>query len=122
MCTYVVMLLIALAAAAVAVVEAAPQTSTADAATTAAATAAAAGADEVVYDQRQNGTENVRISLSDLKVVVAPADGLFGIISMAGAGLLSDQFGAASENKPSTVDCNGFKCNNRIRQAAKKSV
>lgn len=77
--------------------------------------------DDVVYDQRQNGTENVRISLSDLKVVLAPADGLFQIMSMAGAQFLNSE-AAHSEQRPSAVECNGPKCNNRHRQAAKKSV
>jgi len=79
--------------------------------------------DVVTYDQRQNGTENVRISLSDLKVVLAPADGLFQIMSMAGAQFLNSELaGAASEHRPTGVECTGFKCNNRHRQAAKKSV
>ncbi|XP_060864877.1 uncharacterized protein LOC132941046 [Metopolophium dirhodum] len=78
--------------------------------------------DVVTYDQRQNGTENVRISLSDLKVVLAPADGLFQIMSMAGAQFLNSEFaGAASEHRPTGVECTGFKCNNRHRQAAKKN-
>lgn len=77
--------------------------------------------DDVVYDQRQNGTENVRISLSDLKVVLAPADGLFQLMSMAGAQFLNAGLaGSASENRPAALECNGFKCNNRHRQAAKK--
>lgn len=29
---------------------------------------------DVIYDQRQNGTENLRISLSDVMVLVAPAE------------------------------------------------
>lgn len=82
-----------------------------------------AAEDVVTYDQRQNGTENVRISLSDLKVVLAPADGLFQIMSMAGAQFLNSELaGAASEHRPTGVECTGFKCNNRHRQAAKKSV
>lgn len=81
----------------------------------------ASAVDDVVYDQRQNGTENVRISLSDLKVVLAPADGLFQIMSMAGAQFLNSE-AASSEQRPSAVECNGLKCNNRHRQAAKKSV
>lgn len=81
----------------------------------------ASSVDDVVYDQRQNGTENVRISLSDLKVVLAPADGLFQIMSMAGAQFLNSD-AANSEQRPSNVECNGLKCNNRHRQAAKKSV
>lgn len=103
-------------------------TAAAAAATVAAAAAVAAAAeptsiDDVVYDQRQNGTENVRISLSDLKVVLAPADGLFQIMSMAGAQLLNSELAnAASEHRPTAIECNGFKCNNRHRQAAKKSV
>lgn len=90
----------------------------------AAHTVDASAVDDVVYDQRQNGTENVRISLSDLKVVLAPADGLFQIMSMAGAQFLNSELGnsAATEQRPSTVECNGLKCNNRHRQAAKKSV
>ncbi|KAL5242083.1 hypothetical protein ACI65C_009493 [Semiaphis heraclei] len=85
--------------------------------------AAPNNADDVVtYDQRQNGTENVRISLSDLKVVLAPADGLFQIMSMAGAQFLNSELaGAASENRPTGAECTGFKCNNRHRQAAKKN-
>lgn len=39
---------------------------------------------DVVYDQRQNGTENLRISVSDVMVVVAPAEGL---LPMAGEAL-----------------------------------
>lgn len=78
--------------------------------------------DVVVYDQRQNGTENVRISLSDLKVVLAPADGLFQIMSMAGAQFLNSELShSSSEHRPTTgAECTGFKCNNRHRQAAKK--
>lgn len=109
---------------------AAPQTTANSADPTAAAAAAVVAAaaeptsvDDVIYDQRQNGTENVRISLSDLKVVLAPADGLFQIMSMAGAQLLNSELAnAASEHRPTAVECNGFKCNNRHRQAAKKSV
>jgi len=101
----------------VAVAVAAPQTPAAvDTSTTA--------ADDVIYDQRQNGTENVRISLSDLKVVLAPADGLFQIMSMAGAQFLNSEFAnaaAASEHRPTALECTGFKCNNRHRQAAKKN-
>lgn len=98
---------------AVALTVAAPQT---------AAPAESASEDVVTYDQRQNGTENVRISLSDLKVVLAPADGLFQIMSMAGAQLLNSEFaGAASDHRPTAVECTGFKCNNRHRQAAKKN-
>uniref|UniRef100_A0A2S2PS78 Uncharacterized protein n=1 Tax=Schizaphis graminum TaxID=13262 RepID=A0A2S2PS78_SCHGA len=99
--------------AAAALTAAAPQT---------AAPAEPADEDVVTYDQRQNGTENVRISLSDLKVVLAPADGLFQIMSMAGAQLLNSEFaGAASEHRPTEVECTGYKCNNRHRQAAKKN-
>ncbi|XP_050543711.1 uncharacterized protein LOC126906852 [Daktulosphaira vitifoliae] len=112
----------------VAVYAAPPQKSTGEstaAAASASSTSSIAstnGADEIVYDQRQNGTENVRISLSDLKVVVAPADGLFQIMSLAGAQLLaSDLSGAASEQGHTSIDCNGYKCNNRNRQAAKKN-
>lgn len=82
--------------------------------------------DVVLYDQRQNGTENVRISLSDLKVVLAPADGLFEIMSMAGAQLFNSELfnnaAAASEHRPTAIECTGFKCNSRHRQAGKKSV
>ncbi|XP_025201440.1 uncharacterized protein LOC112598974 [Melanaphis sacchari] len=89
---------------------------------TVAAPAEPAAEDVVTYDQRQNGTENVRISLSDLKVVLAPADGLFQIMSMAGAQLLNSDFvGAATDHRPTAVECTGFKCNNRHRQAAKKN-
>lgn len=91
------------------------------------ATATATSADDVVlYDQRQNGTENVRISLSDLKVVLAPADGLFQIMSMAGAHFLSSELSSPSklQHRPTSSDaeCTGYKCNNRHRQAAKTSV
>ncbi|XP_015363365.1 PREDICTED: uncharacterized protein LOC107161459 [Diuraphis noxia] len=88
-----------------------------------AAEPAASNVDDVVtYDQRQNGTENVRISLSDLKVVLAPADGLFQIMSMAGAQFLNSELAsAASEYRPTGPECTGFKCNNRHRQAAKKN-
>ncbi|VVC45568.1 Hypothetical protein CINCED_3A018223 [Cinara cedri] len=113
----------------VALATAAPQTPASSAASASAAAAAATAAaaeptsvDDVVYDQRQNGTENVRISLSDLKVVLAPADGLFQIMSMAGAQLLNSELAnAASEHRPTAIECNGFKCNNRHRQAAKKN-
>lgn len=80
--------------------------------------------DVVLYDQRQNGTENVRISLSDLKVVLAPADGLFEIMSMAGAQLLNSELfnnAAAFEQRPAAIECTGFKCNTRHRQAGKKN-
>lgn len=76
--------------------------------------------DDVIYDQRQNGTENVRINLSDLKVVLAPADGLFQIMSMAGAQFLAADL--PTETGSSTDECTGFKCTNRHRQTAKKSV
>lgn len=101
--------------------------------------------DDVVYDQRQNGTENVRISLSDLKVVLAPADGLFEIMSLAGAQFLSSQLTSSSKfdsdavaaeqylnsqlqaadssgHRPAGTECSGSKCNNRHRQASKKSA
>lgn len=81
--------------------------------------------DVVLYDQRQNGTENVRISLSDLKVVLAPADGLFQIMSMAGAQFLNSELTSPSklQHRPtSDTECTGFKCNNRHRQTAKTSV
>ncbi|XP_025407059.1 uncharacterized protein LOC112681007 [Sipha flava] len=98
----------------VAVAVAAPQTPT--------TMAVDPAVDDVVYDQRQNGTENVRISLSDLKVVLAPADGLFQIMSMAGAQLFNTEMAnAATEHRPTAVECNGYKCNNRHRLAAKKN-
>lgn len=107
----------------VALASAAPQTPVAAATDLAAAAAEPTSVDDVVYDQRQNGTENVRISLSDLKVVLAPADGLLQIMSMAGAQLLNTELAnSASEHRPTAIECNGFKCNNRHRQAAKKSV
>lgn len=102
----------------VAVVVAAPQSSE----STAAAAATVASADDVVYDQRQNGTENVRISLSDLKVVLAPADGLFQIMSMAGAQLLNSELANSELQRPTAFECTGLKCNNRHRQTAKTLV
>ncbi|XP_014240493.1 uncharacterized protein LOC106661536 [Cimex lectularius] len=37
-----------------------------------------AAEDELVYDQRQNGTDNVRVQLSGLTVVLAPVEALVG--------------------------------------------
>ncbi|XP_039292865.1 uncharacterized protein LOC111053968 [Nilaparvata lugens] len=42
--------------------------------------------DDVFYDQRQNGSENFRIHLNDVMVVVAPAEALLGADLLGGGG------------------------------------
>lgn len=49
---------------------------------------------DIVYDQRQNGTENLRISLSDVMVVVAPAESL---MPMAGDALSALALGSLKD-------------------------
>ena len=42
--------------------------------------AAPPGQDEdVLYDQRQNGTDNFRVQMSDVTLVVAPAEALLAV-------------------------------------------
>ncbi|RZF40518.1 hypothetical protein LSTR_LSTR000397 [Laodelphax striatellus] len=53
--------------------------------------------EDVFYDQRQNGSENFRIHLNDVMVVVAPAEAL---LSVAG----SDLLGGAGGGGPGAAD------------------
>lgn len=36
-------------------------------------------AEDVLYDQRQNGTENFRVQMSDVTLIVAPAEALLAV-------------------------------------------
>lgn len=97
--------------------------------------------DDVLYDQRQNGTENVRIHMNDVTVVVAPSDGLLQLLGGSGSDLL--HFGAAASHsgsnshhlptsefstnisgesgKPTGFDCDGFgKCRHAQQAAPSK--
>ncbi|XP_014277275.1 uncharacterized protein [Halyomorpha halys] len=65
------------------------------------ASAAPPGQDEdVLYDQRQNGTDNFRVQMSDVTLVVAPAEAL---LAVAPADLFESQLKPklADSNKPS---------------------
>lgn len=65
---------------------------------------------EEIYDQRQNGSENLRIQMDDVMFVVAPAEAL---LSVAGASELL-QLGAAASaiEKP---DKTGHECGDKVR-------
>lgn len=79
-----------------------------------AATPDTADADEdIVYDQRQNGSENLRINLSDLTIVVAPGDSLSPLVSDAYNMML---LSAAVKNKSHAPDCaDGGRCKSASR-------
>nr|XP_018914192.1 PREDICTED: uncharacterized protein LOC109042084 [Bemisia tabaci] len=66
--------------------------------------------DDVLYDQRQNGTENVRIHMNDVTVVVAPSDGLLQLLS---AGSSSDllNFGASLSTNSHQLTTSEFSTN-----------
>ncbi|XP_065207491.1 uncharacterized protein LOC135836527 [Planococcus citri] len=89
--------------------------------------------DEIVYDQRQNGSENLRIHMNDVTLVVAPSDGILQLMSASASDFLNNnnEVSGSNSNKPqggpnvySLSDCgsdNGAKCKqqthkkNRIR-------
>ncbi|XP_046680850.1 uncharacterized protein LOC124367784 [Homalodisca vitripennis] len=54
---------------------------------------------DVVYDQRQNGSENLRVSVSDVMVLVAPADSLVPMAEGALNSLALGVVGAAVMDK-----------------------
>lgn len=56
------------------------------------------GADE--YDQRQNGSENVRIHMNDVTLVVAPSEGILQLMSASANDFLNGGNDNVS-NKPS---------------------
>lgn len=77
--------------------------------------------DEIVYDQRQNGSENLRIHMNDVTLVVAPSDGILQLMSASASDFLnsSNDISGSSSNKPpgssvySLSDCgsdSGAKC------------
>lgn len=77
--------------------------------------------DEIVYDQRQNGSENLRIHMNDVTLVVAPSDGILQLMSASASDFLnnSNDISSSSQNKPagssvySLSDCgsdSGAKC------------
>jgi hypothetical protein len=51
--------------------------------------------EEIVYDQRQNGTENYRVLIKDIVVVHLPLEALVALISAADGNVLQ-QLGATS--------------------------
>lgn len=70
--------------------------------------------EDVVYDQRQNGSENLRINLSDLTIVLAPGDSLSPMVSDAYAMMLV----SALRNKSTSSDCgDGGRCKSASRSA-----
>ncbi|XP_054262750.1 uncharacterized protein LOC128986412 [Macrosteles quadrilineatus] len=60
---------------------------------------------EVVYDQRQNGTDNLRVSVEDVMVVVAPSEGLMQAGGSALNSLALGVVGAAMLDRVKTPDC-----------------
>lgn len=71
--------------------------------------------EDIVYDQRQNGSENLRINLSDLTIVVAPGDSLSPLVSDAYNMMLLN---AALKNKSHSPDCaDGGRCKSASRSA-----
>lgn len=69
--------------------------------------------EDIVYDQRQNGTENLHISLSDVMVVVAPVESLTPL-AMDTFNFLA--LGAATKDKDKG-ECGetGARCRSAIR-------
>lgn len=60
------------------------------------------------YDQRQNGSENLRIHLNDLTLMVAPSDGIMQLMTASASDLLNSSHDApnAGPNKPTAYsDC-----------------
>ncbi|XP_066995815.1 uncharacterized protein [Anabrus simplex] len=70
--------------------------------------------EDVLYDQRQNGTENYRVHVDGVVVAVAPAETLLSLIALAddvmipehllgsGSGLGGDYFGSSSTTETVT--------------------
>lgn len=74
-----------------------------------------------VIDQRQNGTENLRIHMNDLTLMVAPSDGILQLMSASASDFLNTN-NDVSSSKPSATasyssDCGsemGAKCKHHI--------
>lgn len=54
--------------------------------------------DEIVYDQRQNGSENLRIHMNDVTLVVAPSDGILQLMSASASDFLNQNNEVSGSN------------------------
>lgn len=65
-------------------------------------------------DQRQNGTENLRIHMNDLTLMVAPSDGILQLMSASASDLLNSNNDASNSNsnKPGASTTYSSDCGN----------
>ncbi len=56
--------------------------------------------DQQIVDQRQNGSENLRIHMNDLTLMVAPSDGFLQLMSASASDLLNTGNDLSNSNKP----------------------
>lgn len=52
------------------------------------------------YDQRQNGSENVRIHMNDVMLVMAPSEGILQLMSASANDFLTGNNDISNSNKP----------------------
>lgn len=67
-----------------------------------------------VIDQRQNGTENLRIHMNDLTLMVAPSDGILQLMSASASDLLNsnNESSNSNSNKPGASTTYSSDCGN----------
>jgi hypothetical protein len=59
--------------------------------------------EEILYDQRQNGTENYRVRINDIVIVQAPLEALVALVSAAGETALQQHGTTSSTTRTDLV-------------------